>query len=63
MNCILCKKPIQNYHPTLNHLEIDESHAVDICSECTDKFVKWQQSVFAKLFPTKAMKKRYGKRT
>ena len=61
MNCTLCKKPIKNYHPELNHLKIDESQSADICSDCIDKIVKWQQSIFAKLFPTKAMKKRYGK--
>ena len=61
MHCSLCKKPILNYHPALNNIKIDESTAADICSECIDKFLKWQQSIFAKLFPTKAAKKRYGK--
>jgi len=61
MNCTLCKKPIHDYHPEFNHLKIDESLDADICSECIDKFVKWQQRIYAKLFPTKAMKKRYGK--
>ena len=61
MNCTLCKKPIHNYNPAFNHLKIDESHDADICSDCIDKFVKWQQSIYAKLFPTKAAKKRYGK--
>ena len=28
---------------TGNHLNIDESHNVDICSECIDEFVKQQQ--------------------
>jgi hypothetical protein len=61
MDCALCKKPISNYHPELNHLVVDGSHSVDICSECVDKFLKWQQGVYTKLFPTKAAKKRYGK--
>ena len=62
MNCILCKEPIHNYDSAFNHLKIDESHAVDICSECIDKFVKWQQGIFARLFPTNAMKKMFGGR-
>ena len=61
MNCTLCKKQIHNYHPALNHFKIDESTSADICLECIDKFLKWQQIVFAKLFPTKAAKKRFGK--
>ncbi len=61
MKCKLCNKTIENYNPKFNHLEIDEKTQVDICSDCTDKFLKWQQSIFADLFPTKSMKKRYGK--
>lgn len=61
MNCTLCKKPIHNYNPEFNQLKIDESQSADICQDCIDKFLKWQQSIFANLFPTKAMKKRYGK--
>jgi hypothetical protein len=40
-----------------NHLVIDESHTVDICSECMQKIVKWQQTIHANLFPTKSAKK------
>ncbi|MDD5111511.1 MAG: hypothetical protein PHG85_03120 [Candidatus Altiarchaeota archaeon] len=61
IDCTLCKKPIDKYHPEFNHLEIDDSHAIDVCPECVDKLIKWQQRTFAKLFPTKAMKERYGK--
>ena len=61
MDCALCKKPIINYNPALNHLKIDETHEADICPECIDKFMKWQQGIFARLFPTSAMTKRYGK--
>ena len=57
---MLCNKPIQNYDSTSHHLKIDESHEVDICQECIDKFVKWQGSIISRLFPTKALKKRYG---
>ena len=62
MNCMLCEKPIRNYDAAYNHLEIDETHAADICPECIDKFLKWQQSIFARFFPTSAVKKRFGKR-
>ncbi len=57
MNCILCKKPIDRYNAKFNQLKIDESHNVDICSDCIDKFLKWQQNIFTTLFPTKAAKK------
>jgi hypothetical protein len=60
IDCILCKKPLLRYDSAFNHLRIDESHAVDICSDCIDKFLKWQQGTFARLFPTSAMKRRYG---
>jgi len=62
MNCTLCEKPIRNYDAAYNHLEIDETHAADICRECIDKFFKWQQGIYARLFPTSAVKKRFGKR-
>jgi len=58
---ILCKKPILNYHPEFNRLEIDESISADFCSNCIDKFIKWQQKNYARLYPTHAMKKRYNK--
>jgi hypothetical protein len=61
MKCNLCNQSIKNYDPTFNHLKIDESCAADICQECIDKFVKWQGRIYVNLFPTKALKKRYGK--
>jgi len=60
MECVICKKPIEKYNPILNNLKIEENYNVDICQKCTDKFIKWQQGIFAQLFPTKAMKKRFG---
>jgi hypothetical protein len=60
MKCSLCEKSINNYNPTFNHLTIDEKHAVDICPDCLDKLVKWQSGIYATLFPTKALKKRFG---
>ena len=61
MKCSLCDRPIENYHPELHHLKIDGTHTVDICQGCIDKFAKWQGSIYTKLFPTSALKKRYGK--
>lgn len=58
--CKLCERTIANYSPEFNHLEIDETHAVDICRDCLDKIFKWQQQIYAKLFPTKASKKRFS---
>jgi len=63
MDCLLCKKPIKNYNPIFNHMKIDESCSVDICQDCIDKFNKHQGSLSAKLYPTKAMKKRFGEKT
>jgi len=63
MNCILCKKEIERYDLKLNQLKIDESHSVDICLDCIDKFLKWQQNIFATLFPTKAAKKWSSKKS
>jgi hypothetical protein len=60
MKCRLCEKQIKDYNADLNHLSIDETHSVDICIECVDKFTKWQGRMISKLFPTKSMKKRFG---
>jgi hypothetical protein len=57
MECILCKEYIKNYTPEFNQLEINESQSVHICQSCVNKFVKWQQRKYAKLFPTKRAKK------
>ncbi len=61
MECALCRKPIKDYHPRLNRLKIDESSHADICQGCIDKLMKWQQKIYADLFPTKAARKRFGK--
>ncbi len=60
MKCSLCEKDINGYNPAFNHLVIDERHSFDFCSTCIDKFLKWHGKNLASLFPTKAMKKRYG---
>jgi hypothetical protein len=56
LECTLCKEQIKNYVPEFNQLEINESHIVHICQSCVNKFVKWQQRKYAKLFPTKRAK-------
>ena len=61
MNCNLCDKPIKNYNPAFSHLKIDESHAVEICQDCVDKFTMWQGDIITNLFPTKALKRRNEK--
>ncbi len=57
MNCVLCGKVIANYNAEFNCLKLDASVSVNICNECIDKFIKWQGSVFTKLFPRKALNK------
>jgi hypothetical protein len=61
IKCRLCEQAIENYNPAFNRLKINESCSVDICQDCIDKFIKWQGSIIVKLFPTKALKKRYEK--
>ena len=63
MKCQICGQPIRNYQPALHHLTINESQGVDICQDCVDKIIRWQGSIYAKLFPTKAMKKRFGQKS
>jgi len=57
MNCKLCGSNIKKYSPEFNHLQIDQTHEIDVCEECVEKFMKWRQEVIARLFPTKIMKK------
>ncbi len=59
MKCVLCGKEITDYDPEFNHLKVDETREVDICRGCLDKIGKWQGKIMAKLFPTKAMKRRF----
>ncbi|MBN1576217.1 MAG: hypothetical protein JW913_06695 [Chitinispirillaceae bacterium] len=63
IRCVLCEKVIDGYSREFNRLHIDETHSADICRGCLDKFVKWQQQTYAKLFPTAASKKFMEKRT
>ena len=62
MNCALCQEPIDNYSVELHQLKIDEGRAADICDACSHKFVAWHGQKLAKLFPTRAMKRMYGKK-
>ncbi len=60
MICALCRNQMKDYSPVLNRFEIDESHYAVICTDCIDKFLRWQRETMAKLFPTKAAKKMHG---
>lgn len=59
MKCSLCGVEIQNYSENFNQLKIDESHTLEICQNCIDKFIKWQQKKFTNLFPTSSLKKHF----
>jgi hypothetical protein len=59
MKCSLYENEIRNYILDFNHLRINELHTINVCQECIDKFVKWQQKIIARLFPTNALKKRF----
>ena len=61
MNCALCGRAIPNYDPEFHRLKmLDDAHALDICPACIERFEQWRGETYAKLFPTKAMKKRFG---
>lgn len=62
VRCALCGGIIGNYDPSLHHLELDGDRAAEICGSCIDSFLKWQQRRYATLFPTRAAKKRFGKK-
>jgi hypothetical protein len=57
MRCQLCDLEIADYNHTLNEFKVDDAHSVFICQSCADKFMKWQQGIYARLFPTKTAKK------
>ena len=61
MKCSLCENEIMNYTLDFNQLKIDESHTIEICQECIDKFIKWQQKKFVTLFPTSSLKRNFKK--
>ena len=63
MKCNLCEQEIKNYDSKFHHLIIDENHEVNICPDCIKKFEKWRGSVYATLFPTTTLKKKFGKQT
>ena len=56
--CSLCENEISNYSKKFNHLKIDDGHTYEICQNCMDKIIKWQQDKFTNLFPTSALKKK-----
>ena len=60
MDCSLCKKPIENYSREAHNIAMAGSCLADICDDCADRIVKWQGKRLARMFPTKAMKKRFG---
>ncbi|MBN2659062.1 MAG: hypothetical protein JXR86_18550 [Spirochaetales bacterium] len=61
-NCALCGAAIRNYDAFLHHFNLGEGLEKDICSRCSDRILKHQQEIFAKLFPTRAAKKRYDRK-
>lgn len=62
MKCFLCNKNIEGYNQEFNQFAVIDSKTVDICQSCITKFVKWQQGLFAKLYPTSMAKKWLSKK-
>jgi hypothetical protein len=63
MKCSLCNQDIKNYQSDFHHLFIDDTHSAELCSDCISKFENWRGSVYAKLFPTSTLKKRFEKKS
>lgn len=61
MQCLFCQQPIPNFDARIHELALGEGRTVTLCSDCIQKFLKWQQGLFATFFPTKAAKKWKGK--
>jgi hypothetical protein len=57
MICALCQKSIADYDVMYHQLKLNDSKTVEICSDCTKLFLKWQQNIFAQIYPTKQAKK------
>lgn len=57
MKCELCKTQTSEQPSEFNQLKINEDKTVFICQECIKKFGKWQQELFAKIYPTTMAKK------
>jgi ribosome-binding protein aMBF1 (putative translation factor) len=60
MDCRICGKEIERYNIEFNRLVIDRAIYADICEDCIKKFIDWRAKNLSKLFPTSAMKKRFG---
>ncbi len=58
--CALCGKAILDYYPGFNRLDLEEG-SVDLCQDCIGRFLEWQQRNLARLFPTRAAKRRFGR--
>lgn len=57
MHCILCQNTIDNYSPEFNQMKLDDTKTVSFCDDCIRTFMKWQQRLFAKMYPTTYLKK------
>lgn len=60
--CALCRRPIADHRPDVHGLRLPAGRVVDLCEECVRAVVTWQGERLARLFPTRAMKRRYGPR-
>lgn len=57
MKCVLCEEEIKDYDPQFNLLKVGDDRSAAMCPECIKKFLKWQQELFVKLYPTTRAKK------
>lgn len=57
--CALCGKEIAKYSEEINRLDLAGKKYANLCSDCVDIFLKWQQERFARMFPTAFAKRMF----
>jgi hypothetical protein len=62
MQCKLCDRTIPGFDPKTHRLLLDDDREVAVCEPCALRLTDWLGERMARLFPTKTMKKRYGRR-
>lgn len=62
MRCSLCEQPIDHHSPEIHTLRLHADRVVELCDACTRAILDWQVEKLARLFPTRALKRRFANR-
>ena len=62
MRCTLCEQPIDNHSPDMHTLRLTTDRVLEICDACARAILDWQAEKLARLFPTRALKRRFSNR-